>query len=92
MHWRERVVYYIYSADQEQMSESIASKSFEFTSFAEAKRIAQRLLFSPPPESIRKVVKVSLEMHYEFHDGYHNEWTIDYDKPHARRKMWEATL
>ena len=80
MHWTERISFYVYTASHEQHEQGVANKSRRYDSFGEALVDAQELEKQWP--------NVSIERHAEFHDGYYNEWCIDWDRDGGRQVVY----
>lgn len=83
MHWRERISYYVYTSYKGNEAQQVRGKSHPFASYQEARKHATQVK--------KEMMIVTIERHNEFHDGYHNEWTIDWGhKEGGRHVVWEG--
>ena len=91
MHWRERVSYFIFFATKGEAERGHAGRSKPYQTFSQAKEAAQTLLKNEA-KSEDPIVRVEVEQRFEFFDGYHHEWCIDWDRQNGRKIIWSATL
>lgn len=90
MHWSERISYYVYGATEMQLRQGVAGKSQPYKTFIEALDAAREELAFVPEIVENQSIRVRIERHCEFFDGYHNEWCIDWKKDGGRQVTWDS--